>query len=476
MRNKFLLLGVFIFGNQLGFSQTEIHDSTVIFSIKDLFYQIENNHPLFQIANIQEEYGKVNKRKAIGNFEPTVSFDQKNKTFDGKNYYNQQFFELDVYSPSPVSFSVGLEKTNGLYLNNETFTPKEGLGYAGIQVPLLKNLITDQRRTLIQQSKNILEQSVYQKKSMIQTVYLDIWKGYIQWYMNHEQTKSLNKALSLSNLRLDAIRKVYSAGGCSGFDTLEIAVQQQQFLSKLIENEIITLKSKILLNAHLWATNEQKEIQPIAFKSNIVPSNLHFEVLNRIVAATAEQNDLSSQPDLLVAERKIDNLQLEVYLKKNYLLPKLDLKYQYLNTGFNSFNSIADNSRFGLAFASPIFFIGPRADFKESQFKLAESQMSLKFKKREINQKAAALLKQIESYKRIYEMLKQVENGYFQLYQMEMNKFNSGDGTVFLLNSREAKYWEANLKTIEHYGKLLNTMVEYLSVCGTIHRFNDVLN
>ena len=475
MRKNILFI-VCILNFKLGYSQSTVSDSSHIFSIKDLFFQIENYHPLFQIANIQEQVGQVNRKKAIGNFEPTVSFDQKNKTFDGKNYYNQQFFELDVYSPSPLSFSAGVEKTSGLYLNNEAYTPKEGLGYLGMQVPLLKNLITDQRRTLLQQSKNFVEQSIFQRKSMIQTLYLDIWKSYIQWYINHEQTKSLSKALDLSNIRLDAIRKVYSAGGCSGFDTLEIAVQQQQFMSKLIENEIVTLKSKILLNVHLWTVNEQKEIQAIAFKPGIVPSNQFFEILNRVIDATAEQNDLSSQPDLMVSQRKIDNLQLDLRLKQNYLLPKLDLKYQYLNTAFNSYNSISDNSRFGISFASPLFFIGPRADYHESKFKLAEAQMSLKFKKREINQKATALFKQVESYKRIYEMLKQVESGYFQLYQMEIKKFNSGDGTVFLLNSREAKYWEANLKTMEHYGKLLNTMVEYLSVCGTIHRFNEVLN
>lgn len=475
MRKNILFI-VCMLSFKLGYSQSRVSDSSQVFSIKDLFFQIENYHPLFQIANIQEQVGQVNRKKAIGNFEPTVSFDQKNKTFDGKNYYNQQFFELDIYSPSPLSFSVGVEKTSGLYLNNEAYTPKEGLGYLGMQVPLLKNLITDQRRTLLQQSKNFKEQSTFQRKSMIQTLYLDIWKNYIQWYINHEQTKSLSKALDLSNIRLDAIRKVYSAGGCSGFDTLEIAVQQQQFMSKLIENEIITLKSKILLNVHLWTVNEQKELQAIAFKPGIAPSNQFFEILNRVIDATAEQNELSSQPDLMVSQRKIDNLQLDLRLKQNYLLPKLDLKYQYLNTAFNSYNSISDNSVFGIFFASPLFFIGPRADYQESKFKLAEAQMSLKFKKREINQKSTALFKQVESYKRIYEMLKQVESGYFQLYQMEIKKFNSGDGTVFLLNSREAKYWEANLKTIEHYGKLLNTMVEYLSVCGTIHRFNEVLN
>lgn len=138
-------------------------DTFSSFSVKDLFFQIETQHPLFNIAKIQEELGKTNKSKAIGNFEPGISYNGRNKTFDGKNYYNQNYFELDVFTPSPLSFDIGFEKNNGSYLNGESNTPSNGLGYIGLQLPLLKNLITDQRRTTLKQSYNTAEQSLYQK-------------------------------------------------------------------------------------------------------------------------------------------------------------------------------------------------------------------------------------------------------------------------------------------------------------------------
>lgn len=475
MKQYFGLCLIFLSNFSNVFSQTS-GDTLTPFSVKELFNQIENNHPLFTIASIQEEYGKTNRSKAIGNFEPGVSYNGRNKTFNGKNYYDQNYFELDLFTPSPLSFDIGFEKNNGTYLNGESNTPTDGLGYIGFQLPLLKNLITDQRRTTLKQSYNVLEQSVFQKKSMMQSLYFEIWKNYIQWYINHEQTASLSKALDLSNSRLEAIRKVYNTGGCSGFDTLEISVQQQQFKAKLIENEIITLKSKILLSSHLWSRKDQNEIVPLSLKPNITPTNRYFDLLDPTVETTQSSFNISMQPDLVVSQKKVDNIELDLKLKKNYLLPKVDLKYQYLSTSYDQFNALTENSRFGLSVASPLFFIGPRAEFKETKFKLLEAQMSLKFKKREIEQKSLALLKQIEQYRIIYNMLKKVEMGYFQLYQMEIQKFNSGEGTIFLLNSREAKYWEANVKTIEQYGKMLMAMVEYLSVCGTLDRFNTALN
>ncbi len=51
---------------------------------------------------------------------------------------------------------------------------------------------------------------------------------------------------------------------------------------------------------------------------------------------------------------------------------------------------------------------------------------------------------------------------------MEIKKFESGDGTIFLLNSRESKYLEAKLKTVEQFGKYMISLTEYFRVLGTI--------
>ncbi|MGM3047359.1 hypothetical protein ACS2TR_26960, partial [Bacillus cereus group sp. BC303] len=87
-----------------------------------------------------------------------------------------------------------------------------------------------------------------------------------------------------------------------------------------------------------------------------------------------------------------------------------------------------------------------------AKLKLLENQFETTLKQREIETKLLALKKQTLAFKEILDMLKNVETGYYQLYQMEIKKFESGDGTIFLLNSRETKYLEAKLKTIEQYG------------------------
>lgn len=351
---------ILLFAGQI-FAQTNLFKdsstSPVAFSIKDLLLHLQKNHPLVTAANLQLNYAEANQLKAKGNFDPYLSFDSRQKTFDGKNYYTQNFFELDVFTASPLSANVGIENTGGIYTNSESLTPNGGLGYIGLQLPLLKNLITDQRRTQLKQASVIQDQSVIQRRKLIQEIHLNIWKNYIQWYVFHEQTKTLKLALDLSNNRQIAQRKLYFSGGCSGFDTLEIAVQRQQFEAKFNETEIFTLKSKIMLNAHLWSNNGKKindlEFIPVNFKQNIEPTDLFFIELEQMIPTIDSFN--VNQPDLQLYAKKIEGLNLDLRLKQNYVLPKLDLKYQYLNTAFNQFNNISENQRFGIAFATPLF-------------------------------------------------------------------------------------------------------------------------
>ena len=51
---------------------------------------------------------------------------------------------------------------------------------------------------------------------------------------------------------------------------------------------------------------------------------------------------------------------------------------------------------------------------------------------------------------------------------MEREKFDSGDGTIFLLNTRENRYLNARIKTIEQKAKYIHTLVDYLRATGKI--------
>jgi hypothetical protein len=129
---------------------------------------------------------------------------------------------------------------------------------------------------------------------------------------------------------------------------------------------------------------------------------------------------------------------------------------------------LANNHRFGLSFSAPLYFRSSIGELKTAKLKLLENEFETTLKQREIDTKLLALKKQTLAYKEILDMLKNVEKGYYQLYQMEIKKFESGDGTIFLFFFCETRYLEAKLKTIEQFGKYMISLTEYFRVLGTI--------
>lgn len=59
-------------------------------------------------------------------------------------------------------------------------------------------------------------------------------------------------------------------------------------------------------------------------------------------------------------------------------------------------------------------------------------------------------------------------NGFLKLFELEREKFDSGDGTIFLLNTREKRYLNSRIKTIEQKSKYIHTLVDYLRETGKI--------
>ena len=78
------------------------------------------------------------------------------------------------------------------------------------------------------------------------------------------------------------------------------------------------------------------------------------------------------------------------------------------------------------------------------------------------------MLKQVETSVDVYNKLKEVENGYYELYNLERVKYDNGDGTIFLLNTRENRYLTAKVKSIEQEFKMRKYEIDLLRLNGQI--------
>jgi outer membrane protein TolC len=140
------------------------------------------------------------------------------------------------------------------------------------------------------------------------------------------------------------------------------------------------------------------------------------------------------------------------------LLPKIDLQYNFLSETpdlVNSFNTSAYKS--GVTMSFPLFLRKERGQLKLSKLKMQDTNFEIASVKLNVGNKIKALQKELESFVVQNEVTGKMVTDYEVLLQAEERKFNIGESSLFLVNSRESKLIDAKLKAIELQNKYFST-------------------
>ncbi|MBI3233969.1 MAG: TolC family protein, partial [Bacteroidetes bacterium] len=362
----------------------------------------------------------------------------------------------------------GIEITGGLEnLRGNRFDPAETLGktnYLGIQIPLAKNLLMDKRRALLKQAHIYNSMSYLEQKAVINNILIDAIETYWMWVKEYETYLVVKKNVANNEKRLELLRLTFAQGERAAIDTLEAYSQLQNFQYQ--ENQSL-LKFKnygLELSSFLWTSNNQ----PFVLPENITP-NERLNSGSAVPSARLSLTDyissgLVNHPELNLYQFKLNMLQIDKQLKFQDLLPKIDFKYNILGKGYNvgyNMSNVAlfeNNYQYGIKVEVPLRFSLGRGDYKNANLKINEVKLDQSIKKLAIEIK-------IKTYYNDYlTLLKQIQlqssnlDIYKQLLTAEETRFSNGESSLFLINSRENKYLEAQEKLIELKAKLYKTI------------------
>ena len=253
-------------------------------------------------------------------------------------------------------------------------------------------------------------------------------------------------------------------------DTLENYIQLELFRTRAKEWNANTFKQKLQLSRHLWEYSQENESwKSVIIANNVSPTRMGLDFLDTLFGEVGRSTILiAGLPDIKNLDWDLQQKQLDLRLQKWNMLPKFDLNYQQLFTGRYGGYDIGSDRRFGFNVSAPLFLRKERGAYQVSKFTYLQKSQMFQFKVTEADLKIRALFQQGMVYRDVYNHLKNVENGYLKLFEMEREKFDSGDGTIFLLNTRENRYLNARIKTIEQKAKYIHTLVDYLRATGKI--------
>jgi outer membrane protein TolC len=164
-------------------------------------------------------------------------------------------------------------------------------------------------------------------------------------------------------------------------------------------------------------------------------------------------------------------LEIDNKLKREMIKPKLNVNYNLLSYNSNSYSPVysQNNYKWGVDLSFPLLLRKSRNEFKMSKLNSQNNSFELVNKNNELNFKINALKQNIG---RIAEQLQNAERSVKYnklLVDAEKLKFSNGESSLFILNSRESKWLESELKLSEYKLKFIKTILNIVYLKGNLN-------
>jgi outer membrane protein TolC len=444
--NKYsLLLLLILSAGHIVFGQDTLH-----LTHREFLAVVKNYHPLAFRYRLQNRMAEAEIQKARGNFDPQLNGKNGAKTIDGLDYYQETNVGLDIPTWYGVELNGNYTHLDGQKLNNSD--TRGGLYQFGITLPIAKNLLYDKRRAMLDQAKFALQMTAAEQQLLTNQLLLDADNAYWTWVKTYDAYALQKQAVEINRQRLELIRKTYEYGERAAIDTTEALSQLQSFELQLEDVFLAFIKSTQELSLFLWTENQQPyDIPFMLFPVEKIIGNTAYDEYSTILMQMENQT-MTEHAAMQFYFQKQNILESERRLKWQSFLPKLDLTYNFFNKeSYNSkyFPLFRDNYQYGVKLEIPLFLRQARADYQIIKAKIQQNQLDADFKLQELNAKITSSRNEVLNYKRQIDIAQQNIQNYRRLLNAEEQLFSNGESSLFLINSRENKLLESELKLLD---------------------------
>ncbi len=452
------ILILFFWCNTLLSQQVPQQNNIVkVFALEDYLQWVKSNHPLLKQASLLNDKAKASLLESKGLFDPKLNGNYEHKTFDDKNYFKTAKAGLKIPTWYGIDVNLGYQWANGEFLNNEDFLPSNGQAVIGVDVPLIRGLLFDQRRAQVQQARLFFDANEATRQSMVNDLLLDAIESYWKWAYHYEVVKIFEASLSLSEDRFSIIRESFLLGDKPAIDTLESLIVLENRQQQLREANIGFQNATLEVSNYLW----EDDLVPLEISDALIPEKLNVDDLqigSRIDPLIYE-NVKETHPQLQAITVKQQQLEIKERLKREQFKPDLRFKYNFLGDGFNFSgeptnanalsNVLLENYKLGLQFNYPLLLRKERGGLQLVKLEQLENEYKLEFKALKIQNKIKSIFQELNTKIEQQSAQSSIESNYISLLNAENEKFRVGESSIFLINNREQKLIEAQLKLLK---------------------------
>jgi len=429
---------------------------TLELGFREYLGYVKKYHPVVGQANLTIDMAQAKVMKARGGFDPKVEVDYDRKKFKGTEYFDLLNATFKIPTWFGVELKANFEQNDGEFLNPQNFVPDDGLYSAGVSVNLGRFLMDDRMATL-KRAKFFREQTRADQQLLINEILYQASVAYFNWLRAYREYSVFDNILDNASQRFRAVKRSAEEGDMAVIDTVEAKIAVQNRMLGLEQARIKLFKRRLELSNFLWMEGNI----PMELQENVKPSASTDQEVD--LALSIDQQPLSTfnlenHPKLVSLRLKIEGLEVDKRLKANRLLPSIDVDYNFLTEEpLDGSTYLSSQYKGGIRFALPLFLRKERGDLQLAKLKLADANFELDATDLNLRNKITAIFNELDSFNEQSGMIGDIVTNYTQLLRAEERKFLFGDSSIFLINSREQKLIESQLKQIEIGYKFLDS-------------------
>jgi len=448
-------------------------DSAKVFSLSDLQMLVFRYHPIVKQAALLSESARASVLQSLGYFDPELKAGFARKLFGNTEYYNKWNSELKIpLWLAGADLKIGHDRNVGTYVNPETKTNSQGLSAVGVSIPLGQGLLIDARRNTLRQSKIMVQYAEAEQLKQINAIWYGVAKDYWNWYYAYRQFALINEGVELAQRRFKAMSRQTIIGDKPTIDSVEAYITVQERIIQKEKMKIELQNAQLVLSNHLWS----EDGNPLELPFDAVPQNFNPAMAkpNPLTLDTLLGQAANQHPELVKLRTKGAQLAVERSYRQELLKPKLNVTGNLLSsrTGINSiipgdYDFNWSNYKIGIEFAFPLFLRSERGKLREVKIKQQELNYDLQQSSRTINNEITAAYNDLTAYSsQLAVQIQSVQNQQI-LVTGENQKFNLGESTLFLINSRETKLIDMKIKQESMISGYQKTLAELYYKAGT---------
>ncbi|MAP55276.1 MAG: transporter [Altibacter sp.] len=458
-----LLGGLLLHGQDLDL------ESPAILTFEEYMGFVKKHHPYAKQASIKLDMAEASVLKARGAFDPKVEVDYERKKFKDTEYYDLLNTTFKIPTWYGIEFKGNFEENTGAFINPQNTLPEDGLYSAGVSLSLAQGFLINERMAALKKAKLFTQQSEADRRSMLNKLLFDASTVYFNWMEAVNEAIILRSFVDNATVRLKAVERSVEAGDKASIDITEARIILQDRILQLEAADLKRMKAALELSNYLWF-----ESVPLELEDSVLPQapNDNILALSQLEVDPKDiVNALTNHPILESQSAAIEGLKVDRRLLRNRLLPKVDLQYNFLSEEYeplDQFNTANYKALLNVSF--PLFLRKERGDLKLANLKLQDATFERTATEVSLQNKIESVYMEIASLERQVDLSEAMITDYGTLVAAEERKLFLGESSLFLVNSREQKLIDAQLKQNDLLAKNYIAKVTLFNVLGTLEQ------